>query len=413
VAGATRGWTVSTLDYRRGPGYGVEVTFLDKLSESHLVRLKRAVVTIGVAGALIATTPAQAGVSAAPEATPSFNGTIWATAYTGGKIFVGGDFTEAVVNGKRIARQRLAAIDATTGELLPWAPSADARVKAIAVSGSAVYVAGEFAAIGGVKRDSLARLDASSGAVHGTFRHTILGKPYALAVASGRLYLGGGITEVDGHARTRLAAFNLATGALDTRWKPTADDQVESITATSKRIYVGGKFHRVNAVRGYDRLVALDPSSGAIDTGFRAKATYITFGIAVTESGVYAAHGGQGGRVAAYTLAGAARWMATFDGDPQALGVLGNTLYVGGHFDNVCRSGRTGDHGMCVDGAIKRVKLAAFATSDGGLSPWIANGNGVAGVLNIAIQPSLGKVAAGGAFTTINGLTRKRLVQFG
>jgi hypothetical protein len=371
-------------------------------------------VVFGVAGALVAApTPAHAVVSAAPDNTPSFNGRVWATAYAGGKIYVGGDFTAAIVNGKQVARSRLAAMDANTGALLSWAPKADARVKAIAASGSSIYVAGDFGYVSGSKRDSLARLDASSGAVHSTFKHTILGTPYALAAGNGRLYLGGSITSVNGQTRTRLAAFNLSSGALDGNWKPPADDQVETLVASGGRVYVGGKFHRVSGVSGHDRLAALDPYSGAIDHSFAAKASYISFGIAVTGSGVYAAHGGQGGRVTAYSLSGSARWTATFDGDPQAVGVLGGTVYVGGHFDKVCRSGRTGDQGTCLDGGTDRVKLAAFDTSDGELSPWVAHANGVEGVLTMAVQSSLGKVAAGGAFTTINGASRKRLVQFG
>ena len=370
--------------------------------------------TVGAGTAVLAAAvlPAQAAVSSTSDAVPGFNGKVLATAYLGNTIYVGGDFTAAIVKGKQISRSRLAAIDATTGELLPWAPTADARVKAIAVSGTSVYVAGQFGYVSGLKRDSLAKIDATSGAVASTFKHSIYGQPYALAADNGRLYLGGAITQVNGSVRTRLAAFNLTSGVLDTAWKPTADDQVEVITSAGGRIYVGGKFHKVNSTSGYDRLVALDPSTGAIVTSFKPRPSVIAYGIAVTADGVYSAHGGQGGKLNAYTLTGAPRWTATFDGDAQAVVALGDTVYVGGHFDKACRSVRTGDQGVCLDGSDPRVKLAAFDPADGELQSWIADANGVEGVLTMAPNESLGAVLAGGAFTYINGTSQKRLAQF-
>jgi hypothetical protein len=400
-------WSVSRRAVDHYRPYGDQVTYRRKLRKHCTVLLG----TVGTTLAMLAA-PAQAAPSNLPDAVPSFNGTVLAVAYSGNTIYVGGDFTAAVVKGKAVARSRLAAVNAVTGALLPWAPTADDRVKAIAISGSAVYVGGDFGSISGKKRDSLARLDAGSGAVSGAFKHTVDGRPYALMVASGRLYAGGAFTRVDGSSRTRLAAFTLATGDLDTRWKPTADGAVETLAAGGGRIYAGGKFHKVNSTSGYDRLVALHPSSAAIITSFKPRPPVSTFSIAVTSTGIYTAHGGQGGAATSYTTTGTKRWTATFDGDAQAVSVLGDTVYVGGHFDRACRTARTGMQGTCVDGSDDRVKMAALDPTDGHLLDWTADANGVVGVLTMAASPSRGSLTVGGAFTMIGGRSQKRFAQF-
>jgi hypothetical protein len=235
----------------------------------------------------------------------------------------------------------------------------------------------------------------------------IVGAVIASTAAPVQAAVSSGVDPVPGFNGTVLTS-----GALDTKWKPTADDQVETIAFAGGRVYVGGKFHKVNGTAGYDRLAALDPSSAAIVAPFKPRPAVITYGIAVTSDSVYAANGGQGGTVNAYTLAGGKRWCATFDGDAQAVTVRGGTVYAGGHFDHACKTARTGDHGACLDGSDQRVRLAALNPGDGRLPTWTADANGVEGVLTMTGDAGLGAVAAGGAFTTANGRSQKRLAQF-
>jgi hypothetical protein len=372
----------------------------------------RRLLTVGAAAAVVITAgvaPAQA-VSASPEKAPLFNGSVYAVAYRGSTVYVGGSFTSVGWGGRSYKRQRLAAFNAASGALLNWSPAADATVRALAVSGTSVYAGGDFHRVSGWRRDALARIDATSGAV-GDFSHSVTGAPYALAAGNGRLFVGGSFTSIDGVGRHNLAAFSLARGSLDRGWRAHADESVHALALSGSRVYAGGAFSRINGMAGTLRIAALSASSGGVFSAFRPTAPAQVNALATDANGIYAATGGQGGKAIAFTSGGAVRWTRVFDGDTTAITTLAGTVYVGGHFDKACLTGRNGSQGSCTDASVRRVKLAAI-DSRGALTPWAPQANGVIGVRTLGVDRARGTIAAGGDFTMINGINRKRLAFF-
>jgi len=367
------------------------------------------VLTIAAVTGVAAVAPAQA-VGTRPQAAPLFNGSVYAIAYRGTTAYVGGSFTGVTAGGRAYARQRLAAFDTRTGALLPWAPAADRTVRALAVSGAAVYAGGDFGLVSGLRRDNLVRIDAVTGRL-GTFSHTVSGAPYALAVGNGRLYAGGSFTAVDGSRRANLAAFSLTTGALDGGWRPSADDAVHAVAPYGTKVYLGGGFHKVNGVSGTLRVATVSATGGAVDRGFLPKAPAQVNALAVDGTGVYAATGGQGGRALAWSTRGVPRWQRLFDGDATAIARLNGVTYVGGHFDRACLTLSNGLHGTCTDGSVSRVKLAAIGGT-GGLTGWAPQANGVIGVRTLVVDPARAALGAGGDFTVVAGQNRKRYAAF-
>lgn len=365
-------------------------------------RLPAIVAAAAAAVSLTLTAPAASASVVDPARKPSasFNGTVHAVAASGNTIFVAGTFTGATDAQGTYQRRRLAAVNATTGRILPWNPGADRAVYAIDVFRNSVVIGGAFTRAGGRPANRLAKLSAITGRAASGFRASANKSVKAVEAKRERVYVGGNFTTMKGKPRARLAAVSRSNGAL-TKWNPRASATVRTIAATGKRIYVGGFFQSINGARSAGAIAALN-KAGGLARAFNPKLKAPVFDIHRAGKRVYAAAGGNGGRLVTFGLQGGERWRATFDGDVSAVTAMHDSIYAGGHYNNICTSMRVAPgNGDCLDGSRDAQKLTAFSLDGRHRTAWNPRPDSALGVAALAVRPKTHTLAAGGAFQRV------------
>ncbi|MEJ5261861.1 MAG: T9SS type A sorting domain-containing protein [Ignavibacterium sp.] len=144
-------------------------------------------------------------------------GTVRALAVSGNNVFVGGDFTDA---GGQTAN-RVARYDLTTGT---WSPLGSGTsngvsggtVRALAVSGNSIFVAGDFGLAGGQTANHVARYDLGSGvwnvlaADFGT-NNGVNNNCYSLLISGDNLFIGGWFVLTGGYQANRIVRYTETT----------------------------------------------------------------------------------------------------------------------------------------------------------------------------------------------------------
>ncbi|MDE2371927.1 MAG: PQQ-binding-like beta-propeller repeat protein [Burkholderiales bacterium] len=165
--------------------------------------------------------------------------------------------------------QSLAALDAASGALRPWVSGSQGSVQWLAAAGSGIWLGGSFGMLGGVDRAGLAALDITTGqptawnpAASNSSSPGESFVPTALAVAGSRVYVAGDFDTIGGTARSGLAALDPTTGAALGGWNPLISGRVGAMAATDTTLYVSG----VSAVDGQARaqLAAIDAATGHV-----------------------------------------------------------------------------------------------------------------------------------------------------
>ncbi len=291
-----------------------------------------------------------ATVSADALPTVQINGVVWSQVTVGNTVYAGGQFTKARPAGSAVgvnetARNNLLAYDITTGNLITsFAPFVNATVFVTALSPdkSVLYIGGDFTTVAGVARNHIAAINTATGALL-PFAPSVNARVKAITATSSTVYFGGQFTAVNGSARTRLAAATSAGALLS--WAPTADDNDVSTMVMSpdnSRVIVGGKFSTLNhtAAKGSGSLNA---TTGAIlpwavnsvvqnwsnndgITSLRTDGTLI-YG----NGYVFGGSGNLEGTFAADPNTGAIKWIEDCHGDSYDNFPVGQVVYVVSH----------------------------------------------------------------------------------
>jgi nitrite reductase/ring-hydroxylating ferredoxin subunit len=339
---------------------------------------------------------------------PNANNNIYSLAVSGTTVYTGGDFTN--IGGQ--SRNSIAALDVTTGNAMAWNPDvrnalATPYVNALAFSGTIVYAGGNFDNIGGQSRNRIAALDATTGnalAWNPNANGTIL----SLAVSGAKVYAGGDFDTIGGQVRYNIAALDLATGnAL--AFNPHANSTVYSLVVIGATVYAGGRFTTING-QSRDNIAAMDSSIGNLlalnpkitGPGMNIMGTPGIYSLAVSGTTLYVGGyfnsiGCQArNNIAAFdaTTGHALAWNPNANQRIVALAVSGTTVYAGGYFDTI--------------GGQSRHYIAALDMTTGNVLPCDPNVSNMpyttSYVSSIAVSGTT--VYAGGAFDSIGGQSR-------
>jgi hypothetical protein len=186
---------------------------------------------------------AQAALSSVPDNDWVTNGPVSALARSGNTIYLGGAFTEV---GPRTGPAVTFSGGASTPEAgFPQVSGGHAEVHAAISDGAGGwYIGGNFTHVGGVARAGLAHV-LSGGSVDPTFAPSLEINQQAwsvrsLALSGSTLYVGGNFLSISGIARNGLAALSTTDGSVQS-FNP-GGGSVSALAVSGGTLYVGGSF---------------------------------------------------------------------------------------------------------------------------------------------------------------------------
>lgn len=311
--------------------------------------------------AAVADTAPDAGTPAtyASDALPTVqvDGVVYAQEVVGDTVYVGGNFASARPAGSALGsnetpRANLLAYNLKTGALIgSWNPGTNGTVFDIKKSadGSRIYVAGQFSQAAGAWRYRIAAFSTATGALITSWAPEANGRIDAIAVTSSSVYLAGEFTTINGTQRTKVGAVSASTGAVlgfsaDVAGGYGAKGIV--VSPDGAKTVIAGSFTSVNGSSNPGRgITALDASTGALmpwamNSVLRNAGTVAAmYSLSSDGDSVYGTgfdYGGtdQDGFEGAFRASwsdGSLVWMEDCHGDSYDVAPTGDSVYVVGH----------------------------------------------------------------------------------
>jgi hypothetical protein len=212
------------------------------------------------------------------------------------RVFLGGSFNHV---GGRL-RPRFASVASSNGRVgAPRLNAPTGDVRALAVTGGNVYLAGDFqlspakTAPGVIARLPIkghgVRAAVPFEAVPASMTRSAQAGGGVFALAAGpraQLLVAGDFSDYGLVARRHLAAVNADTGALDRRFRPKVDGPIYTLKSspTGSALFLGGAFRHVDGA-ARKNLARIGSARGGLDTGFHADANAFVKDMAVSSDG--------------------------------------------------------------------------------------------------------------------------------
>jgi len=355
--------------------------------------------------------PASAGavtIADTPDPTWMVEGTrVQDIVATDERVFVGGEFDHATPAAGEIGvpATNLLALDASTGspawvQTVGSAVGARSKVWDIDLSGNGqtLLVCGDFDSVGGEVRSNVAAVDATTG--------NVLAWAPAMPVCRSIERRGGRVFAGSGRS---VRAFG-ADGS--TAWVSQTDGPVLTLE-TSEALYAGGRFSHVGAA-ARPLVARIDPLSGTVDTTWGLDPVPATdagegaFAIDLMIRGGTLFLGAGGADYAArFDLdTGGLEWWRDTSGSVQKLELVGGKLVLGGHFQWVADDDtmECGTNQAPIETCSPRMRLAAVDARTGQLDAWGPRVTGAyTGVWALDLD-AMDRLHVGGGFGEIGGV---------
>jgi len=403
---------------------------------------------IGIVGAT-PPPPAQAlspGLMFSSDALPTWqtNGQVWALAHSQGRVVVGGSFSQlrpgAGQSGAVQNIRSLAILNAATGQpdscQLPAAFSGGTPIvyaAQAAPDGNSVFVAGNFASIGGVSVSRLAEIDVVSCSVRPFRVNSISSYVLSLAVTDDAVYFGGYFQSVAGQQRRSFAKVNRAgqlqpwianaSGTTVDKYSSTILPDANSrgtaivVSPDETKVAVGGDFFTVNGTSTHS-IAVTDATTGSLLRAYPGfvQNTSRTQALRTDDTNFYIGNEGSAafdGKAAINWETLNQVWRDTCLGATQAVLVHEGVLFSAHHHHDCAAMG------MFPDG--RRVYLTATNAQDPeqrqiGWAPELNDGTGEGLGPRALVVGRVGSneyLWVGGEFTRVNGQLQQGLTRFG
>jgi outer membrane protein assembly factor BamB len=287
--------------------------------------------------ATLAELPGDVFMATAPAALVPGPGEITVVGAWAGGFYHGGIFAIDVRTGQPTGFTATVAADSP-------APG-EALVQAMQALGNFLVIGGNFSRVYGQTQFGLAAIDTTTGTVL-PWAPLSTGIVRALATDGQWLYVGGRFDLVFGRSRPNLAAFSLATADV-TAWTPAPNSQVRSLVVDGSWVVAGGDF--VAVAGGPRNRIAVFPAGSDVPAPFNPSGALAPVRtVAVAQGKVFSysyVESSGGGSFHAFDPAGRLLPITTPWTVPTFLDHHGVTA-IAAHDDNVYVSGGAGVPGQ-------------------------------------------------------------------